>query len=183
MGWFCFSTALLLPPHKEVEELWPGSVFLCTQTAQSQFMTCQKSCKWPRIVSYPPKSSGLLSTKVSVDITWAGAGGQQQSVHLRGCRWQRPPPPGYSHGRLVTKSALVQHCLGKCPLGKEWGRRAAFPAFGSRVICLSCRCRSIDSRNGHTEQLEDVWALPKAVVLELCCHSLLTTAMPHYGAS
>lgn len=72
MGWFCFSTALLLPPHKEVEELWPGSVFLCTQTAQSQFMTCQKLFKWPRINSYLPKSSGLLSTKVSMDKSTGG---------------------------------------------------------------------------------------------------------------
>lgn len=72
--WGGFVSALLFfcPPHKEVEELWPGSVFLCTQTAQSQFMTCQKSCKWPRSDSYPPRSTGLLSMRVSADISVGG---------------------------------------------------------------------------------------------------------------
>lgn len=60
LTFLCFSP-------KEVEELWPASVFLCTRIPWSQFMTCQRSCNWPKSNLFPLRSIGSLSMKVGAD--------------------------------------------------------------------------------------------------------------------
>lgn len=61
------STDLLFLSPKEVEELWPRSVFLCTQIPGLLFMICQKLYKWPKSNLFPVKSAGSLSIQVSTD--------------------------------------------------------------------------------------------------------------------